>query len=120
MISSVVLVVKAGEEAAGVFILLTLIVKGEPGDGPGHAPIWAAAAEGFAARADVGRGVVGGLVEAEVAGGCDFDLIDANDGDVGDEAAPEWRWRSGEERSSEGEGKMRRRRIGGESSWRSF
>ena len=91
-----VAVVVGGEEAAGVDVLLALVVEGQPADGPGHAAVGAAAGEGFAAGADVGGGVGGGLVLADVAGGGDFDLVYADDGDVGYEAALQWSGRGWE------------------------
>ena len=88
-----VVVVIGGEEAARVFVLLAVVDEGEPADGPGHVAVGAAAGEGFAAGTDVGGAVVGGFVFADGAGWRDFDLVDADDGDVGDESSAQGRWR---------------------------
>jgi xanthine dehydrogenase YagT iron-sulfur-binding subunit len=85
----VVGVVEVGEEAAGGDVVGALVLQSEPGDGPGHAAVGSSAAEGFATGEDVGGGVEGGFVLAEVAGWGDFDLVDADDGDVGEEASAE-------------------------------
>ena len=90
-----ILVVVGNQQLARFLILLALIDEGEPTDRPGHLAAGAAAGEGLAARADVGRGIVGRFVEAEVAGGRDLDLVDAHDGDVGDVPARERGRRSG-------------------------
>ena len=80
-------VVIGGEQAVRLPIFAASIVKREPAYGPGHFAVGAAAGKGFAAGANVLRGVEGGLVLSDGAGGRDFNLVDADDGDVGDEAA---------------------------------
>ena len=82
-----VLVVIGGEEAAGVFVLLAVVDQGEPADGPGHAAVGAALGEGFSAGTNVGGAVVGSFVFADGAGWRYFDLVHADDGDVGDESS---------------------------------
>ena len=79
-------IVIGSEEAAGL-VFGASIVEREPADGPGHCAVGTAAGKGFAMRVDVLRGVECGLILTDGAGGGDFNLVDANDGDVGEEAS---------------------------------
>ena len=108
-------IVIGGEQAAGLLIFGARIVEREPADGPGHFAVGAAAGEGFAAGANVLRAVEGGLILTDGAGGRDFNLVDADDGDVGEEAASERGCveASGTTRGQGWRGRWRRRWRGG-------
>ena len=97
-------IVIGSEQAAGLLIFGAGIVEREPADGPGHFAVGAAAGEGFAAGTNVLRGVEGGLILTDGAGGRDFNLVDADDGDVGEEASSERGCGGGERRKGEGGG----------------
>ena len=60
-----VLVVKGGEEAARVFVLLAVVDEGEPAEGPGHAALLTASGEGVSAGLNTGDAVVGDFVLAD-------------------------------------------------------
>ena len=55
----------------------------------------------YSARVSLSRR---GLILADGAGGRDFNLVDADDGDVGEEASSEWGWGRGEGRDGESGG----------------
>ena len=99
-----VLVVKGGEEAARVFVLLAIVDQREPAEGPGHAAVGAAPGEGVATGLNADDAVVGDFVLADVAGGGDLDLVDPDDGDVGDVATGKRRGGGVREARSQREG----------------
>jgi len=94
-----VAVVERGHQLAAFLILFAVVFQGQPTDGPGHFAIGTAFGEGFAAGAKAFRAIVVRFIFTEVAGGSDFNLVDAKDGDVGEEApaetggwgCPDWR-----------------------------
>lgn len=86
-----ILVVIRGEKMACVFVLLPVVVQGEPAYCPGHSAVWAASGECFSSRTNVGGAVVGGFVFADRTSRRYLDLVDPHDGDVGDESSAESR-----------------------------
>ena len=84
-------VVVGGEQLARFLILRARILEREPADGPRHFAVGAAAREALATGANALGAIVGNLVFADGAGGGDFNLVHADDGDVGEESAGELR-----------------------------
>ncbi len=90
-----VLVVIGGEKAARVFVLLPVVVEGEPAYCPCHAAVRAASGECFSSRTDMGRAIVGNFVFADRTSWRYLDLVDPYDGDMGYESSAQRRggWR---------------------------